>query len=222
MKKKRFLFVVTAMLLMMPAVAQKLDFGVEAGFNISHPVNADATGYGFNIGVRGDLALKNGWYMDASLLLTSKPVKYSTSIDSKDIPGNINGPYYVEYVKNNATPYYLNLPIRIGYMFNVAQDLDIFASVGPYIGVGLWGKSKESVTHEGDKVAGMSDYTIETSNVFKNDMNRFEIGADVRIGAEILQHYRVGLGYTHQFNSFGPKGLEDYNSVFTISLGYMF
>ena len=37
-------------------------------------------------------------------------------------------------------PYYLEVPVRVGYKYAVNDDFSLFGSVGPYMAVGLFGK----------------------------------------------------------------------------------
>ena len=39
-------------------------------------------------------------------------------------------------------PYYLEVPVRVGYKYAVNDDFSLFGSVGPYMAVGLVWKSK--------------------------------------------------------------------------------
>ena len=47
---------------------------------------------------------------------------------------------------NKCTPYYLNIPIHIGYKFPVGRNVSLFINAGPYFNIGLFGKAKETIT----------------------------------------------------------------------------
>ncbi|MEI3460308.1 MAG: outer membrane beta-barrel protein [Bacteroides cellulosilyticus] len=47
-----------------------------------------------------------------------------------------------EYLQSTTDINYLNIPIHIGYKIKCSKSISLFANVGPYFGVGLWGKQK--------------------------------------------------------------------------------
>jgi hypothetical protein len=202
-----------------PASAQKLSGGIEAGFNVSRPTGTDKNKAGFNVGVFGELGLSRGWYLNAALKLTLNPWEnnytYSTSWDGTQSGRDI-------FVVEKANPYSLVLPIHAGYKFNVANNIQLFAAVGPYVGVGLGGNGKVKA------FSGSNANTFESesiSNVFGDDgpMRRFQVGFDARIGVEFLKHYIVSVGYDFQFNNMSSiSGVKYHGQSFSVNLGYRF
>ena len=137
---------------------------------------------------------------------------YSTSWDGTQSGRDI-------FVVEKANPYSLVLPIHAGYKFNVANNIQLFAAVGPYIGVGLGGN---------DKIKAFSGSNSESEyirNVFGDDgpMRRFQVGFDARIGVEFLKHYIVSVGYDCQFNNMSSiSGVKYHGQSFSVNLGYRF
>lgn len=193
--------------------AQNLKVGVTAGLNISAPSDYDSK-TGFNVGVKGEWGLPNvskGLYMDFGVLLSSQ---------GWESPG-----YYDTQKKQSmqwkGNPYFLNIPIHIGYKFYLGHNTALFAHVGPYIGIGLFGKNKlVTETETGEKAT-----TTLADNVFSDKQTeRFDWGIGGKVGVEFAKHVQVAVGY-----DWGLKNLEtssnpvDFkNKVFSISCAYMF
>lgn len=183
------------------AMAQSpLAFSVEAGWNLSKPTDTDKAKSGFNIGASVEYGFAGNWFVDGGLRLTSKPWEINYE--------GYNG------LTLKATPYYLNIPVKVGYRYGVSECVALTLSAGPYVGCGLWGKGKESLSTGGD-----------IDNIFDDYMKRFEVGGIVRIGAELMRHYIISAEYSLQFNDFdkgneGPGACR--NQVFSVNLGYRF
>lgn len=202
------------------ANAQRLSGGIEAGVSLSHPTGSDANKVGFNVGVFGELSLTRGWYLDAALKLSLDP--WTRKWEYSNLQGTSS--YGTTQIKNSATPYSLLLPIHAGYRFGVSDKASLFVAAGPYVGVGLWGDQKTSLSvigNNGDAVKKESD----TYSVFGDDgsMRRFKVGLDARIGAEFARHYIVSLGYSVQFNDFSEiSGVSMHGQTFSLNIGYRF
>ena len=186
----------------MSASAQKLSGGIEAGFNVSRPTGTDKNKAGFNVGVFGELGLSRGWYLDAALKLTLNPWENEYVYNTGWMNGSPTG---IVSVVEKVNPYSLVLPIHAGYKFNVANNIQLFAAVGPYVGVGLGGNGKVKA------FSGSNANTFESesiSNVF---------------GVEFLKHYIVSVGYDFQFNNMSSiSGVKYHGQSFSVNLGYRF
>lgn len=218
--------IVTCVLMLaffMNAVADdKWSGGVQAGVNFSYPVDATSMRYGFKIGAFGEFRFTSKWFLDASLNLTSKPWMCRESANSGDSYVSNLQNYVINY---EATPYSLELPIHIGFKAPISSTTDFNIAVGPYFGVGLFGKGKIKRAHELEN--GIVEKSVEKiSNIYTDDtygMKRFEVGVDVKAGVEIKNHYLINLGYQYQLNSVDSKFCPVGNAqVFSVSLGYRF
>ena len=178
-----------------------LKYGIIGGVNIN---KENRTGFsatdgllGYHFGVQAEYFLKNNIYFSSSLLFIQKGSKIDTTMPEDNTPLTIK--------KRN---HYLEIPIHVGYKWNMSQNFALLGSVGPYIGVGLFGKQKGSqgttvnlYKHEGDK--------------------RFEMGFSSNINIQIYEHYRFGVGYHHAFTN-AQKWTGDENRNITFSLSYIF
>ena len=208
------------------ANAQGLRYGVDGGLNISSPMNMDDTKCGFNIGVRAELPLSGGWFVDGALKLSSKPFGVGESWYFGDDWSSINStatPGYID-TKATATPYYLQIPLHVGHSWRLTQSTKLNVAAGPYFGIGLWGKGEQKVTAGGDLPSNSEVIpgTYKIDNVFKDEgLRRFEVGVSVQAGVELWDHYRLSLGYDIQCNSMS-KDDDYYNQVISVTVGYMF
>lgn len=194
-----------------------LKWGVMAGMNVS---KYTFTGFdnriGFHAGVKAELGLSqetSGAYMDFAALLTLKGAK-------------IDGGAIASFKFN---PYYLEVPVHIGYKYAVNDDFALFGSVGPYIAVGLFGKAKFNMGSAIGDLAGMEGIEIEgmegkslSEDIFGDDgFKRFDFGLGLKAGVEFSKKYQVAISY-----DFGlvevAKDLGMKNRNLMLSLGYMF
>lgn len=176
-------------------------YGIVGGVNIN---KEKRTGYsstdgllGYHFGVQTEYFLKNNIYFSSSLLFIQKGSKIDTTIPEDNTPLTIK--------KRN---HYLEMPMHVGYQWNINRNFALLGSIGPYIGLGLFGKEKGS--------QGTS------STLYKNKGDkRFEMGFSSNINLQINEHYRFGVGYHHAFTN-AQKWTGDENRNITFSLGYIF
>lgn len=197
--------------------AQELRGGVEAGLNLSRPEfhEAKATTCGFYVGVKGELGLKSatkGWFINGAMLLSSKPMLTKSGfVDYSAITPSLTGKYVEQ---GSFTPYYLEFPFHIGYKFRIADGYTIYPSAGPYVALGLFGKT----TWEGFNADNGEKFTTSYGSPFKNGYKRFDGGVNFAVGVEIQKHFQVNLKYSMGFvenNCF-------YNRVFSAGVAWMF
>ena len=209
MKKILLFFALVAMSVVSINAQDNLKWGVMAGMNVSkYTITGFDSRIGFHAGVKAELGLSqeaSGAYMDFAALLTLKGAK----IDGGSIAS----------IKFN--PYYLEVPVHVGYKYAVNDDFALFGSVGPYIAVGLFGKAKAKV--DGDLVdLGEFGGNSASEDIFGDDgFKRFDFGLGLKAGVEFSKKYQVAISY-----DFGlvevAKDLGMKNKNLMISLGYMF
>lgn len=186
-----------------------LKWGVMAGMNVSkYTITGFDSRIGFHAGVKAELGLSqeaSGAYMDFAALLTLKGAK----IDGGSIAS----------IKFN--PYYLEVPVHVGYKYAVNDDFALFGNVGPYIAVGLFGKVKAKVD---GNIADLGELGTNSASedIFGDDgLKRFDFGLGLKAGVEFSKKYQLAISY-----DFGlvevAKDLGMKNRNLMISLGYMF
>ena len=158
---------------------------VMAGMNVSkYTITGFDSRIGFHAGVKAELGLSqdangSGAYMDFAALLTLKGAK----IDGGSLAS----------IKFN--PYYLEVPVRVGYKYAVNDDFSLFGSVGPYMAVGLFGKAKLKVDGDIADIAELGGNSM-SEDIFGDDgLKRFDFGLGLKAGVEFSKKYQVAISY---------------------------
>lgn len=203
--------------------AQDFRVGVTGGYNLSVPSAYDAKS-DFHVGLKGELGLPQaakGLYVDFGLLLSSQGWKtpgyyYSSTRSTEATPGTPSSGYTSDW---KCTPYYLSIPVHVGYKFAVGRNICLFVNAGPYFNIGLFGKAKETITPDNGKA---TTYT-RADNVFSDKMQeRFDWGLGFRAGVEIVRHIQLGIGYDWGMKNINKNGVDCKNRTFVVSCAYMF
>lgn len=203
------IIVISCMLISMISTlhAQELEFGVLAGVN-TNTAEFRGTATGFDLGVKSELGLPyvtKGLYINVAVELSL--LKEGTTTE-----------YYNSTIENS--PYFVNIPIHVGYKFRVGNKINLFVNAGPYMGYGLWGKQMRNLTSS----KGLSTETSST-NVFKDNITkRFDWGVGLNAGLEFARHYQLSVSYDWGLENLkGNKStLNDKHKVFRVTASYMF
>lgn len=225
--KLRYLLLGVLAFTVLSTTAQ-LRWGVEAGVNVSHAFERTETKVGFNLGATGEYAFAKHWFADAALKLSSQPCGDRSWLGGNYYDTPNSAPEY--YVERDYTPYYLTLPVRVGYSFDASSKVKLSVAAGPIIGLGLWGKGHaKQVSYVTAEQPGKPVITHDSrlDNIFKKDVffgystSRFEYGANLRITATIADHYRIGAEYTILHIPGLDKSVDNVN-IYSINIGYVF
>ena len=196
------------------ANAQEIKYGVTAGVNINTlTTNANKERTGFHVGFKTEIDFNKKLYVNAGLMLTSKPWRgLGTYIPKENI-----------IIDSKKTPYYLNIPVHVGYKLPVAKNVKIFAEAGPYMAIGLFGSGKytEKQYDEGFKNL-IESKKYDNGNPFKNNQKRFDWGLGGNIGVELFNHYQLSVGYDWGLKEILGKNTSMKNKTFMISASYLF
>lgn len=183
-------------------------FGMNVSTLQNHAYGAKA---GAMMGARADYVLPgaHGTYVTAGLDWTMKGGKGEFSTYQK-------GPGEPEYsIRGKYNLHYFEVPIRVGFRFNLSDELGFYGEFGPYFAVGVGGKHKASISGEGaefDLIAENATFKAfkktgsdafkktesgdfdPTSNENHLYFQRWDAGIGFRIGAEYNNHYNLMLG----------------------------
>lgn len=219
--KKILLALFFASAFSMTGKAQDFRMGVTGGYNLNIPISYDSQS-GFQVGVKGELGLPlavKGLYLDFGLQLSShgwKAAGYYYSGSDETASGTPSSGYASDW---KCTPYYLSIPVHVGYKFPAGRNVSLFVNVGPYFNVGLFGKAKETITPDDGRA---TTYT-RSDNVFSDKMQeRFDWGLGFRAGVEIVRHIQLGIGYDWGMKNINKNGMDCKNRTFVVSCAYMF
>ena len=238
---KKILFTIIA-LAMCAGNAKALDNEPEEGFtfmglfgmNISKLQNHSYGGKaGAMMGARADYVLPyaHGTYVTAGLDWTMKGGKLShfalVGTETKD-------------ATSKYALHYFEIPLRVGFRYNLMDELGLYAEVGPYFAIGVGGKHKMSIDGDGAIVREAEDEN--TFKAFKKTLDadklyfqRWDAGIGFRVGAEYNQHYNLMVGcdwgladiYRDNlrdayFEKYGERLSKVHNFNFSITFGYRF
>ena len=167
------------------------------GMNVTKLKNS---GYGAKagamLGVRADYVLPkaHGVYLTAGIDWTMKGGKQSDYPDTKE--------EYLGVAK--YVLHYIEVPVRVGFRYNLTENIGIYGEVGPYFAVGVGGRHKLSIDADGANARDAED--ASSYNAFKNydydpinnparlTYQRWDAGIGFRIGAEYNQRYNLLIG----------------------------
>jgi len=159
---------------------KKFRFGPTAGLNVAKVTGLDAKmAIGFNVGARAEYNFNDNIYLGSGLLLSQKGFKFD------GFPGTVT-----------RSAGYLEIPINAGYRYCVSDKFALFGEVGPYIGVGIYGKD------------GYFDAA-----------KRFDMGLGFGVGCEISK-FQVRVGYELGLTNVFPGGGKNRNLY--VGVAYMF
>lgn len=203
------------------------------GMNISRLQNTDYSAKaGATLGIRADYMLPkaHGTYLTAGIDWSMKGGKASDIIF--DLSGEPIG-------SSKYVLHYIEVPIRVGFRYNVLENLGIYGELGPYFAVGVGGSHGASIVLDGQEAREAEEEL--SFNAFKNyddltlSFQRWDAGIGFRIGAEYEQHYNVMIGAEWGLADIYRTSLRDryfdvtgialpkvHNFNFSITVGYRF
>lgn len=200
--------------------AQK--FGIKAGLNMSNVLYKDndktySDDYkikpGFHVGGTADFSIRDNFSFATALLVSTKGYKISTEQDS--------GFGIVQY-DASVNLIYLEIPLTPKISFD-AGAAKIYIALGPYVAVGVGGRSKIEITYNGETDEDTNEVKWG-SNEDNNEIKRLDIGLTAGAGVE-FDHVQLGLSYGHGLSNNSANtenGRKAQNRVLGFSVGYKF
>ena len=209
------------------------------GMNISKIQNsAYNTKAGAQMGIRADYMLPkaHGTYLTAGLDWTMKGGKLG---DVAFLVGNDEYEGSLKYALH-----YIEIPVRVGFRYNLLDNLGFYGEMGPYFAIGVGGRHKCSIDGDGQAVRDAEDeliyqafknYDFDINNPNKLSFQRWDAGIGFRIGAEYEQRYNLLIGCVWGLADIVRTSLRDAvrdqtgatlakvrNFNFSITFGYRF
>lgn len=221
--KKIILFALFALGVTFSSNAQKLGYGFQLGGNISgireQPEQLYlGTKFGFQLGGFVDYYIAEKIYTKANLIFITKGARNEATALGLNIYTDIN-------------PMYLQLPIVIGYSFNLNKDINLDISFGGYLSLGIAGKSKSEINGNGANDRNVSinyfDETNDADLVYLGNNNRFDSGLRFGAGINVNKLLFISLDYDLGLkNIYNDKNINTYyakeNYTIGLTLGYRF
>lgn len=189
--------------------AQKWRSGVYASYtnNSSSLFNAKS---GYQIGAKAEWNIVKGLNLQGGL-----------AIEQRYYGGGI----YFFNQKWYSRPIYFDIPISVGYKWNIAPNVKINVAVGPKFSVGMIGKyNLKTLMPDGVNIAAETGYH---GNAYKDGqegiLNRFDVALGGEVGVELFNHYQLSVGYNKGLRDITKQPYNDnHNRQWQVSLGYMF
>lgn len=209
--KLTILFLLAAGFCITQARAQT--FTAKAGLNLGNVKEKGGGGinpdYDMNPGIHVGMAVAfpiNTWLaVEPAVLFDQKGARYKQNLFGTDIDASIRLNY-------------IDIPVNFKVSQKMENNMRIFASAGPYLGIGLSGKIKGDAG--GQKVDEKVVWGSNNDDMYK----RTEIGATFGVGVEfnVLQ---VGISYDLGLSNTSAVTEDNYSSknrILRFSVGYRF
>ena len=207
----------------LPLVSFSQIFGVKAGLNLSKMIlkddDIDFTDEfemkpGLLIGPTVEFPLMQDLSIESGLLLSSKGFK-----DSYE--ESYQGGFYES--KTTLNLWYIDIPILFKWNFKISEKTSLYPAIGPYIGIGLKGYSKNETKSNSGEETHKED--IEWGNDEDTDFfKRFDAGLTIGGGIE-YKAFQLGIYYNLGIANIAPSsenGATIQNRVLQFTLGYRF
>jgi len=201
--------------LAIPAISQVI--GIKGGLNLANMfAKSNDETYsdefnmkpGFHIGLTAEFPVAETTSFETGLLLTSKGFKLDLEEDMYSQKSNVN-------------LLYLDIPLLAKAYFNVGVT-KIYGALGPYIGFGLSGKTKNEVTYDGETESEEIDLKWGSSE--DDDLKRLDFGLMAAAGI-FIKSIELGLNYSYGLANLEATSEADSkmkNRVLSFSVGYKF
>lgn len=192
-------------------------FGVEVGGNLTRGTDDHTVAKpGITVGATADGTISGNWIWETALRLSS--LNYKQDFRSQFY----NAPDYTHHI-NRYTPYYLMLPVRAGYRFNLLPNFKLSVTGGLVGGVGLFGNGKRTYYASATNTTHHLDvkHIFDSNSIDSFSTSRFTYGATLRVGADIGRNLTVGLDYTLN-HIHGKYTATDNLASTSLTLGYRF
>ncbi|MCZ2102642.1 MAG: PorT family protein [Chitinophagales bacterium] len=197
---------------------QAQEIGIKGGVNFANILAKDndetysddfKSLLGFHAGVTVDFPFTDMLAFQTGALLSQKGYKFEES----------EGGFFI---KNKTTINYVDIPLHLKASFGVG-GLNIYALAGPYVGIGLSGKSKYEYNFGGQTEKEEEDISFGSGD--DDDIKRLDYGLSVGAGVEINNQVSLGATYNlglANLSNYTDNGSKINNRVFQISVGYKF
>lgn len=177
----------------------------------------------FNAGIMGRSNAAEPIALEAGLLLQGRGAKADTYISSSTDDN---------YIKTKLNPLYLEIPVNLVVRLPLESKNNIFVNAGPYVAMGIGGKSKVETKFLGTVTNSTYDIqfnndnpsTTEEENARYDRLKRFDYGVNVGAGFDlgkvlIKANYALGLAKIHSTETNNSSDNKNKYRTVSVSLG---
>jgi hypothetical protein len=222
MKKMTVVLMVTLM-----AMGANAQFYAQGGLNLANITNTNDGQTEknkwlptFNVGLMSRFGISTTFDLEAGILFTGKGSKAETYFN--------NG---ADYVKTKFNPLYLEVPLNavIKIPLDTKAKSNIFFHAGPYIAVGVGGKSTsesriigfQSSSSTSIKFSNDDPFTSRQDDAAYDKLKRFDFGANIGGGIDfgkLLLKANYGFGLAKINSTQSDNTVNDKNKFRTLSI----
>lgn len=177
----------------------------------------------FNAGIMARSNSTEPIALEAGLLLSGKGAKSNTYLTSSSDDN---------YVKTTFNPLYLELPVNFILRLPLESKNNIFINAGPYVAMGIAGKSKMETKILGTVTKSSSDIefnnddpsTTQQEDASYNKLKRFDYGINVGAGFDvgkviIKANYGLGMAKINSTETDNSSNNKNKYRTVSVSLG---
>ena len=179
---------------------------VKTGLNLSSYLGEDYSEVKFKPGFR----IGAGIEYQFTDLLSLQPTLFFSQQGARDSYKEDMASISVKF-----NQWYLELPINLQLRFDLSDRVNLLAATGPYLGVGIGGKTKFKAE------AGKASFKEKTDTFGEGGLRRFDAGWGIGLGVEIY-HFQVGLDTQFGFCKLVDESGAPHNVTVGIIVGYTF
>jgi len=209
---------ITVLIVATAITAQAQTFGLRGGMNLSNMLmkyedevwSEDfKMNPGYHVGLAVDVPIDKWLSFESGLLLSTKGYKYSEEGDG-----------YKAEEKLNLL--YLNIPLTPKATINTGK-VKLYAIAGPYLSIGLSGKSKSTYTYNGNTETNSEkiDWGTDGEN---DDLKRLDFGLSMG-GGVLINALQIGVTYDLGISNILPEAPDNVkikNRVLGVTCAYWF
>jgi len=197
----------------MGSQAQEFRVGVTAGAALNTPTYF-STFVGYSVGLRMEVATeeKSSPVIGLGVMLCDKAWRYEYP-DNESYMG-------LQEPRIKAHPTYLDIPLHAGYRWEVSPKVRVFATAGPTLSIGMFGKEK--ISYQGAGSRRVAQTLVD--NIFDGEQERIDCALGYRFGIELNRETQISVSQDWGLRNIekNGSGLKIRNRCFTLSLTYMF
>ncbi len=194
----------------------QMTLGVKGGLNLSNMLMKDddettSDDYkmtpGIHLGATVAIPLvKDMLYLEPGLFFNMRGFRIKEESDGASVKGHLN-------------LYYLDVPVNVMAIFG-SDKFKFYGALGPYVGIGLSGKTKVTSEFEGEEET--TKETMKWGSGDDDDLKRLDFGASIGAGV-IISGIQIGLSYDLGLANISPyteNGFRIKNRGLRLSVGY--
>lgn len=174
----------------------------------------------FNAGILGRFGLSTAIDLETGLLLEGRGSKANTYFTSSTEDN---------YTKSKFNPLYLELPLNLIVRLPMEKETNIFFNAGPYVAMGIAGRSKTETKIFGATTTSTNDIkfnnddpsTSQQEDAGYDKLKRFDYGVNVGGGFDlgtILLKVNYGIGFAKINSTESDNSANDKNKYRTVSV----